>query len=216
MLKPPAMVIVDTNCYVRLYFSPVRPILGSTFSGYQLVTISDTHMEISSGSNVDARYPWLSEEVLQSEVIASRLNLREPKKSKIRELANHFRLRGNIVLDRLLAEGRIKEPRKISLVDAKVLATAEVLCAALATDEWPLILVAQELGEVHENAGLFNSLDLLSLMERGGKLDKGQRVETVRSWCQNGELLPRNWRAYYAELFGEEAPGGQSSNSQRI
>lgn len=216
MIKPPIMVIVDTNCYVRLYFSPVRPILGSTFSGYQLMTIPDTHMEISSGSNVDARYPWLSEEVLQSEVIASRLNLREPKKSKIQELANHFRLRGNIVLDKLLTEGRVKEPRKISLVDARVLATAEVLCAALATDEWPLILVAQELGEVHENAGLFNSLDLLSLMERGGKLDKGQRVETVRSWCQNGELLPRNWREHYAELFDEDAPDGQSSSSQSI
>lgn len=31
---PLKLVIVDTNCYVRLYLSPVRPIMGSTFSGY--------------------------------------------------------------------------------------------------------------------------------------------------------------------------------------
>ncbi len=210
MSKQPTLVIVDTNCYVRLYFSPVRPILGSIFSGYQLMTIPDTHMEISVGSNVDARYPWLSEEFLQSQVKASCLNLREPKKGKIQNLAKYLRVQGNIVLDGLLVDGRVQEPRKISMVDAKVLATAEVLSAALATDEWPLILVARELGEVHENAGLFTSLDLLYLMEQGGNLNKEQRVQTVRSWCQNGELLPRNWRERYAELFNDDPPDGQS------
>lgn len=30
----PKLVIVGKNCYVRLYLSPVRPILGSTFGGY--------------------------------------------------------------------------------------------------------------------------------------------------------------------------------------
>ncbi len=214
MIKPPTVVVVDTNCYVRLYFSPVRPILGSTFSGYRLMTIQDTHIEISPDSNVAARYPWLSEQILQSEVSASSLKIREPKKSKIESMANSLRRRGNKLLEKLLADGRVREPRQISLVDARVLATAEVLCAAVATDEWPLILVAHELGEVHENGGLLNSLDLLSLMELGGNLDKEQRVETVRSWCQNGELLPKDWREQYLRLFNESPPDGQSLNSQ--
>ncbi|MBU3640818.1 hypothetical protein [Polynucleobacter sp. Fuers-14] len=178
------------------------------------MTISDTHVEISSCSNVVSRYPWLSEEVLQSEVAASCLKLREPKKGNIEKLAKYLRQHGNKLLEKLLIDGKIKEPRQISLVDARVLATAEVLSAAVATDEWPLALVADELSEVHENGGLLNSLDLLNLMELGGNLDKGQRVETVRSWCQNGELLPRNWREHYLNLFNEAPPDGQSSNTQ--
>ena len=216
MTKPITKVIVDTNCYVRLYFSPIRPILGSTFFGYQLMTISETHIEVSSGSNVVSRYPWLSEEVLQSEVSASCLKLREPKKGNIEKLAKYIRQHGNVLLEKLLTDGKLREPRQISLVDAKVLATAEVLSAAVATDEWPLTLVANELSEVHENGGLLNSLDLLSLMELGGNLDKGQRVETVRSWCQNGELLPRNWQEHYVKLFNEAPPDGQSSDIQSI
>jgi hypothetical protein len=40
----------------------------------------------------------------------------------------------------------------------------------------------------------------VSLMELGGNLDKGQRVETVRSGAKR-ELLPRSWQEHYVRLL---------------
>jgi len=38
MSDQPKLVIVDTNCYVRLYYSPLRPILGQVVGGYPLTS----------------------------------------------------------------------------------------------------------------------------------------------------------------------------------
>jgi hypothetical protein len=105
--------------------------------------------------------------------------------------------------------------RELSAADAKALAAADVLDAAPATDEWPLRLVAETLLGGTDGVQLFSSVGLMHLMERAGKLTRGMRIETMRSWLVSGELLHRDCRDEYRNCFGEEPPDGQSTSSHR-
>jgi hypothetical protein len=56
MSDQPKLVIVDTNCYVRLYFSPLRPILGQVVGGYHLVTLGGAPC-LAAGGRRPAGHP---------------------------------------------------------------------------------------------------------------------------------------------------------------
>ena len=207
----PKKIIVDTNCYIRLYCSPVRPMMGSEFSGYQLFTITELKLETDLNTDVVARNPWMANVDIQTELASACLTLREPKKSKITKTANMTRKLGNSILQKYCSDKGTERPRTLSAADCLAFATADELDACLATDEWPLRLVAQNLGDGLE---LFTSVGILRLMESADSLTRADRVETVRSWCLTHEALHRDWKTEYRELFGEEPPDAQSAKSQ--
>lgn len=210
--KPAKFVIVDTNCYVRLYLSPVRPILGSSFGGYKLVTLVELKVECGPGSRVSELYPFLAAQDIQKELDAACLRIREPKKSRIEKLVRTALKLGNKHLAELYKARKTLTPREISGADARALVAADVLDAALATDEWPLNAVATQLAYPEE---LFDTLDLLALMEKCGGITADQRRETVRTWGAYGEELPRDWDKKYRTLFGEAFPSGQAPRSHK-
>lgn len=68
MPAKPTIVVVDTNCFIRLLFSPLRPVLGATFGGYQLMTLADLVAECGPGTEVAERHAWLLEPDVQAEL----------------------------------------------------------------------------------------------------------------------------------------------------
>lgn len=142
----PRLLIVDTNCYVRLYMSPVRPLLGSVVGGFKLMTLTELKLESSLRSNVRERFPWMGAADIQADLDGACLKLREPKKGKIEQLARLTRTSGIGILATHCASQGIQLVRELSLTDARALAAADVLDASLATDEWPLRHVATAMG----------------------------------------------------------------------
>lgn len=208
----PRLLIVDTNCHVRLYMSPVRPLLGSVVGGFKLMTLTELKLESSLRSNVRERFPWMGAADIQADLDGACLKLREPKKGKIEQLARLTRTSGNGILATHCASRGIQLVRELSLTDARALAAADVLDASLATDEWPLRHVATAMG-MGEPGLLFSSVELLHMLEVAESLERGERIETVRAWIHQAESLQRGWQARYAELFGEAPPDGQSDSS---
>jgi hypothetical protein len=209
-VAPSKLVIVDTNCYVRLYLSPVRPILGASFGAYKLVTLTELKVESGPGSRIADLYPFLGAQDIQRELDDACLRIREPKKSRIAKLVAITMKQANIHLARHCKDTNLLVIREISGADARALVAADVLDAALATDEWPLTLAAKMLGYPGE---VFDTLDVLHLMEKAGGITVEQRRETVRTWGGYGEEVPRGWDRKYATLFGEPFPTGQAPRS---
>lgn len=201
------IVVVDTNCFIRLLFSPLRPVLGATFGGYQLMTLADLAAECGPGTEVVERHPWLLEPGMQAELAKNCLKLREPKKTDMGNLARRFRPNGNSQRRKYCEAKKLKKIRELSRADVHALAAAQVLGGPLATDEWPLTMVAKEQSDVPL---VLTSVAIAHLMEKDGKISREQRTEVVAPWVKHGEKLPDNWRDQYKTLFAEEPPNGQT------
>lgn len=183
--------------------------MGHEFGGYQLFTITELKLETDLNTDVIARNPWMANADIQTELTLACLKLREPKKSYIADVANTTRKVGNLLLQKYCKDQNTERLRTLSAADCAALATADVLDACLATDEWPLRLVAE-----NAETELFTSVGILRLMESAGSLTREARIETVRSWCLTNEALHRDWKTEYGELFGDEPPDAQSAKSQ--
>jgi len=207
MPPPPTLLVVDTNCFIRLLFSPLRPVLGSTFAGYRLVTLVELANEVGPGTEVVGRHPWLLDQAVQKELAGNCLKLREPKKSSVLSEAKWLRSEGNTLLRKYCVDEKLDKVRELSAADAKALAAAQVVKGHLATDEWPLAFVADRASDVRT---VLTSVAVVHLMEVDGKITREQRIETVTHWVKSGEKLPQRWAEQYKALFGEEPPHGQS------
>jgi len=207
MPPPPTLLVVDTNCFIRLLFSPLRPVLGSTVSGYKLVTLAELADEVGPGTEVAERHPWLLEAAVQKELVGNCLKLREPKKSAMHGEAKWLRTEGNTLLRKYCVDKKLDKIRELSAADAKALAAAQVVKGHLATDEWPLAFVAQRASDVPT---VLTSVAVVQLMEKDGKITREQRIETVTGWVKTGEKLPQHWAQQYRDFFGEEPPDAQS------
>jgi hypothetical protein len=209
MPDQPKLVIVDTNCYVRLYYSDLRPILGSVVSGHRLVTLSELANEVREGTAVVERNPWLSASDIQQDIRGAVLEVAAAKRAEYLELAKEFLEIGDQVLQSY-CYGKGIIVRELSLADAIAIAIATDLDAVLATDEWPLRLVA---GSVEMDDGkrtqLFSSLDLLQLLESEQKISPDDRIAIVKGWVRAGEHLLGSWREDYKRLFGGTPPTAQ-------
>lgn len=215
MPAKPKIVIVDTNCYVRLYASPIRPILGTVVAGYQLLTLEELRLEVRPNTSVSDRNAWLQAKDIQNDLANAVLRLREPKASKITKAAKVYRTAGDKILRVHCLAEKTEVPRQLSGPDARALATALELDAALATDEWPLRLVASTMFGGPGGLELLSSVGILHMMLLAGVLTAVQCAETMRLWCVSGEALPRGARDEYQQRFGANAPDGQSASSQR-
>jgi len=211
MQRPPKIVVVDTNCYVRLLHSPLRPLLGTVVSGHKLMTTVDLAAETLGNSGLGGRQAWLASADIQADMGGATLKFREPKSSRVADEANAFRRTGNAIL-RKDCEAKGIFVRTLSIVDARAWAAAAILNGVLATDEWPLRLVSTrvDVDDDGNKLGLFSTIDLVHLLEQAGALTSAQRVDLMRSWRLSGEALHREADDDYRRLFQDDPPDAQA------
>jgi hypothetical protein len=209
MTNPTKLVLVDTNCLVRVYFSPLRPILGRPVAGFELKTLDGLAKELK-GLAKRADLAWLSDQVILKEVDAATVHLTRLQRDSIKQDAIGIQEVGNAELYKAFQDKRLRERRTLSLDDAKALAACLELDAALATDEWPLRLVS-ELYDYDNGKPvvLLSSVELIELLERDGLISREVRVKTYSNWLKNGEKLLRESPEIYFRLFKEAPPTAQ-------
>lgn len=209
MATHPRLVLVDTNCLVRIYFSRLRPILGRPVSGYELKTLDGLARELK---NLAQRpdLAWLSDQVILQEVDAATVTLTKLQHDAVNQDALAIRSVGNAALYKDFQNKELLVRRTLSLADAKVLAATLELNAALSTDEWPLRLVSglydYDNGQPVE---LLSSIELIELLEREGLISRDDRVKTYSDWLKNGEKLLKESPKIYRRLFKESPPNAQ-------
>lgn len=207
----PKIVIVDTNCFVRLYFSVLRPMLGVEVAGHTLMTIKELANETTGNTGLTVRHPWLANADVQADLNTAILQLAEDDDDQYDEDADYYRTEGDEYLERYCKARNLDEIRQLSMADAKALAIALDRGYILATDEWPLREFSQFV-EPDENGNpitIMSSLQLLKLFLDAGQMSLDQVRATVRGWIQNAERLPYGWWDEYRALFGEPPPNAQ-------
>lgn len=209
MTNPTRLVLVDTNCLVRIYFSPLRPILGRPVAGYELKTLDGLAKELKNLTK-RADLAWLSDQVILKEVDAATVPLTRLQRDSIKQDAIGIRDIGNAELYKAYQVKGLRERRTLSLDDAKALAACLELNAVLATDEWPLRLVS-ELYDYDDGkpVELLSSVELIELLERDELISREVRVKTYSDWLKNGEKLLKDSSEIYFRLFKESPPTAQ-------
>lgn len=200
------IILVDTNCFLRLYHSPVLPLMGQDIGGYRLLTLEKLVDEFQNNHTLVSNYPSVASGTRHDELKHSAIKLSGINKKMVTSSSNNLAPYAKSLLELYCNRQKIST-RRLSSPDIELLATTIVIKGIMATDEWPLRLVATDLMEDQEEykIGLFNSLELLHLIQENGKISPEDRRKTVRSWMLYREKLLRDWREDYQRLFGEPA-----------
>lgn len=207
MTSPPArIVLVDTNCFLRLYHSPVIPLLGQNIGGYRLLTLECLVDEFLNSPALTASYSWVAADPKRSDLTNAKLKLRGASKTSVENAKKQLGPYAKSLLESHCNRRKINL-RSLSGKDIELLATTIALKGIMATDEWPLRHVASDLMEDPDEygIGLFSSLELLHLLEVNDKLIPDDRRKTVDSWVRYRENLLKGWQDDYQRLFGESA-----------
>lgn len=209
---PPRKVLLDTNCFLRIYHSPVLPLMQQVVQGHQLLTLKELGKELFESRRLTSDYPWIAKDPKASDIKAGYLQVRGITSSRVEDEKKWIRPYATATLDRYCAERRIHPAKRLSAPDIALLASAVTVKAVIATDEWPLRLVVESLledpdddGDTYEIA-LMSSLDILALLEAEGLLTVETRVQTVDAWMRRRENLLRGWQQDYERLFGMKPP----------
>lgn len=201
-------ILVDTNCFLRLYQSPVLPFLGKKLGQFHLVTLPFLIDEFLKGKKLLNKYAWLEQIVRAEDISSIAISLTEDAQQEVNEIVDsHSDYVNGVISDYCKQKNIII--RELSPEDCELLATAIVLCAIIATDEWPMNLAVSDLlSEPDDNyqIQIFSSVHVLHLFESSDLITPEQRKATIKSWLQNDEKLRRDWRIVYQQLFGESAP----------
>ena len=200
-MSQPTIVLVDTNCFLRLYYSPVRPLLGRVFGSRQLMILDSLNKEFERSPELTAAYPWLTNSPEDEERAGAILKLREPTKNRVKKAGELWRSEAESEMVRYCAAQNI-DIRLLSRTDVEVLATSDVLDCELATDEWPM----RHVYRVLMGSDPLSTIDVLHLMEAAGALNADQRRGAIESMLRSREKLPRGWEQVYDRLFGEAPP----------
>lgn len=209
---PLRKILLDTNSFLRIYHSPVLPLMQQVVQGYQLLTLKELGKELFESRRLTNDYPWIARDPKASDIKAGYLQLRGITSSRVEEEKKWIRPYANATLDRYCAEKRIRPVKRLSVPDIALLASAVTIKAVIATDEWPLRLVVESLLEDPDEDGdaydisLMSSLDILALLEAEGLLTVDARIQTVDAWMRRRENLLRGWQQDYERLFGMTAP----------
>lgn len=204
------LVLVDTNCLIRVYFSPLRPVLSRPASGYELKTLQTLADELKNIANRRDEFAWLSAKAIQDDVDLAVLPLTKTQAQAIDQEAAGIRKQGNGMLQSHCQTQGINL-RQLSSADARVLAAALELSIAMATDEWPLRHVALAYGFYDDGTPveMFSSVDLIAFLEKEGLLTREDRMRTYADWLKFGECLLRDSPQIYFKSFGEYPPDAQ-------
>lgn len=201
------IVLVDTNCFLRLYASPVLPLLGQIVGGYKLLTLTSLIEEFHANPELIAKYSRVTEKPKADDLANAVVKLRQQNVIRVANQQKDLTAFARSFLQNFCKKHATAVSRSLSNRDLELLATTIVLRGVMATDEWPLRLVAEDLMQdaAEYDIGLFNSLDILHLLERNGKLSAHDRKMTVDFWVRDGQKLPRDWQQDYLRLFNESA-----------
>lgn len=202
----PRFILVDTNCFIRLYQSPVLPLLGQDIGGFRLLTLAALADEFNNNPNLQKLYPWMVSGPKANDLKNAKLILSGINKRKVTSEQQAVRFYARALLVAHSNKQGISPPKSLSSRDVELLATTIVLEGVIATDEWPLALVANNLKEDPSyKIEVFDSIKVLHLLESNKKISAEARRNTVETWVRLREKLPRNWRITYEHLFGESA-----------
>ncbi|MDT0359336.1 hypothetical protein RJO15_26365 [Herbaspirillum huttiense F1] len=200
-------ILLDTNCFLRIYCSPVIPLLGRDVEGYRLLTLGRLIDEFKANPRLVATFTNLGAPPKSTDLENGALRLRNPKKGKVEARKAAISAYARMFIQGKNARGASLTP--LSPEDVELLATSIVLKGVLATDEKALTELSRDLidNEDEEDApsGTMNSFDVLHLLERNNLLTADQRRNTVSTWLRINTMLPAGWRNYYQTLFGESA-----------
>lgn len=210
MVQKPTLLVVDTNCFLRLLDWGPRPLVGQTVANFRLVTTEKLVAECQS-SDLHEKYPKLAELGIQRELKAATQKFPPREKQMLKEETEQFRQQANAIVEAHCNEQRTAV-RTLSMVDASLWATTVHLNGALATDEWPLTMAAKLIP--YDDDGncikVFSSVHILHLLEAAGKLNPNERWNMMRQWRREGEGLHRDADMHYRQLFGEPPPTAKS------
>jgi len=155
------------------------------------------------------QYCWLSKKDIHDDVELAILTLTSKQQSVIDQDTIGILKDGNSALHKYCQERGINI-RKLSPTDARLLASALELNAAMATDEWPLRLVADLYDyDNGKPVDVLSSIDILFFLEKEKLLTPDERKRIYADWLKFGEKLLNQSPNIYRELFGEEPPDGQ-------
>ena|GEM_PF-1439905 len=204
------LVLVDTNCLIRMYFSPLRPVLSRPAVGYELKTLQTLADELKNIAIRRDEYAWLSAKDIQDDVDLAVLPLTKAQIQAIDQEAAGIRRQGNGMLQAYCQSQGINL-RQLSAADARVLAAALELSIAMATDEWPLRHVASVYGCYDDGTPveMLSSVELIALLEEEGLLTREDRMRTYADWLKFGECLLRDSPRIYFKIFREYPPSAQ-------
>ncbi|MEC4718112.1 hypothetical protein RY831_03065 [Noviherbaspirillum sp. CPCC 100848] len=196
-------LLIDTNAFLRLYFSPVLPLLGEVIGGYKLMTLESLVGEFLRSDRLKTKYASVAVDPKLSDLTTAQMKLRGTTKSRVDKERQELLPYARALVDAERRKGNNLTPPTREDVD--LLATAVVLKGGLATDEGALRFVAHDLMEDPDSypISLFSSLEVLHLLEANGRLTANDRRATVQKWIREDELLPKNWRSDYKRLFDE-------------
>lgn len=202
------IVLVDTNCFLRLYSLPKLPFWGS-IGPYQLLTLPSLLNEFRAGARLNKDYAWLDKKlsaedeqkitlVLGGDQLATMCKERDAHRDYADDFLYNYCVGKKICI------------RSLSKNDLELLATAIALNAAIATDEWPLKLLVEDLtcDNDADDYGIevFTSVHMLRILEDAGFISPEQREATMKSWLRSGEQLHRDWDRDYRALFNAGPP----------
>jgi hypothetical protein len=205
----PRIVLIDTNCFIRLYQSPVLPFFGEVVDGGKLLTLTTLIDEFFSSPRLKQVYAWLQSTVNGEDRDKIELSLSVVEQASVGAIMQEHRDYVDDVLDGYCVEQGRQISKRLSDCDLQLLATAIEVKALIATDEWPLAVVVDDLmlePEEGYQIGILTSIDIIYMLEKVGKLSREDRIGTIKSWLRNDEKLPRDWRRKYRELFNDVAP----------
>lgn len=204
-MTAPRFLLVDTNTFLRLYRSPVLPLLGEVVGDFKLMTLDSLIEEFIRSTRLVQKYPRVAVDPKLSDLKSAGLKLRGPNKRRVDDTKNEL----GTYVRMLIGAARAKKSNltPLSRQDMDLLSTAVVLKAGMATDEGALRFVARKLMEDPDAYPiiLLNSVEVLHLLEANGRLSAEQRRATVDAWIRSNELLSTGWRQDYERLFGEPA-----------
>lgn len=180
--------------------------MGQDIGGYRLLTLEKLIDEFQNNPTLVSSYPSVASGTRHDELKNSAIKLRGINKKMVTSLSNDLASYAKSLLELYCNRQKI-QTRRLSNPDIELLATTIVIKGIMATDEWPLRHVASDLMEDQDEykIGLFNSLELLHLIQENGKISPEDRRKTVRFWILYREKLLRDWREDYQRLFGEPA-----------
>jgi hypothetical protein len=202
------LLLVDTNCFLRIYQSSLRPILGADIDGFAIRTLTDLVDEFRKGKRLQDEYAWANNDIDAAIAAGAVLVLNAEQQKSMLDERQLIKSYGNALLeDHCIKRAKPIAVRALSTNDATLLATALVMNAVIATDEWPMTHVAADLIlEDGWDVEVWNSFDVLDLLERTKCISAQDRIETVQSWIRYREALPHGWEAQYECLFNEPVP----------
>ena len=150
------------------------------------------------------RYKWVKDAPRLNELKGGVFTAKGKNKASVRQTKDDLRPYAKAYLEDYSKRRKISPVKRLSAEDLELLSTAVVFDGVIATDEWPLGVVIEDLQEDPDYKILkLTSVHILHLFETNGQITKDERLKAVETWQFLKEKLHRDWIRDYEKLFNE-------------